>query len=182
MTDASPSIFTNQLLIALPALSDPNFARSVTLLCQHDAGGAMGVMVNRPSEYTLGQLFDQIDSAGDPDHGADDEHCRCDEEHHHPADDRQRHLRQPRLRQLVQPLGGEDEAAGPGEEQPPGLQRREALGLALIRRSGRGSGLRLVLRCLAHVRTSFFCSRRSARSCRVIQACWSTESVLFQLQ
>lgn len=65
MTDASPSIFTNQLLIALPALSDPNFARSVTLLCQHDAEGAMGVMVNRPSEYTLGQLFDQIDIACD---------------------------------------------------------------------------------------------------------------------
>lgn len=65
MTDPGPTLLANQLLIALPALSDPNFARSVTLLCQHDAKGALGVMVNRPSEYTLGQLFDQIDIACD---------------------------------------------------------------------------------------------------------------------
>lgn len=50
----------SQLLVALPALSDPNFARSVTLICQHDADGAMGVTVNRPSEYTLGEVFRQM--------------------------------------------------------------------------------------------------------------------------
>ncbi len=50
----------NQLLIALPALADPNFARSVALICQHDAQGAMGVVVNRASEYTLGQVFSQM--------------------------------------------------------------------------------------------------------------------------
>ena len=49
-----------QLLIALPALSDPNFSRSVTLVCQHDADGAMGVVVNRASEYTLGEVFRQM--------------------------------------------------------------------------------------------------------------------------
>ncbi len=50
----------NQLLVALPALADPNFARTVTLICQHDADGAMGVTVNRPSEYTLGEVFRQM--------------------------------------------------------------------------------------------------------------------------
>lgn len=50
----------NQLLIALPALGDPHFARSVTLICQHDAEGAMGVMVNRASEYTLGEVLQQM--------------------------------------------------------------------------------------------------------------------------
>ncbi|HEY0334473.1 MAG TPA: YqgE/AlgH family protein [Stenotrophomonas sp.] len=49
-----------QLLIALPALSDPNFSRSVALICQHDEDGAMGVMVNRPSEYTLGEVLGQM--------------------------------------------------------------------------------------------------------------------------
>jgi putative transcriptional regulator len=49
-----------QLLVALPALADPNFARTVTLICQHDADGAMGVTVNRPSEYTLGEVFQQM--------------------------------------------------------------------------------------------------------------------------
>jgi putative transcriptional regulator len=57
---ASPTSLANQLLIALPALADPNFARSVALICQHDDDGAMGVVVNRPSEYTLGDVFEQM--------------------------------------------------------------------------------------------------------------------------
>ena len=57
--DAVPTL-ANQLLIALPGLDDPNFSRSVTLVCQHDADGAMGVMVNRASEYTLGEVFQQM--------------------------------------------------------------------------------------------------------------------------
>lgn len=50
----------NQLLIALPALADPNFARAVALICQHDGDGAMGVLLNRPSEYTLGDVLAQM--------------------------------------------------------------------------------------------------------------------------
>jgi putative transcriptional regulator len=57
--DVVPTL-ANQLLIALPGLDDPNFSRSVTLVCQHDAEGAMGVMVNRASEYTLGEVFRQM--------------------------------------------------------------------------------------------------------------------------
>ena len=51
---------TSQLLIALPALDDPNFARSVALICQHDAQGAMGIVVNRASDYTLGEVMEQM--------------------------------------------------------------------------------------------------------------------------
>jgi putative transcriptional regulator len=54
------SFFANHLLIALPALQDPNFSRTVALICQHDADGAMGVVVNRPSEYTFGDLLEQM--------------------------------------------------------------------------------------------------------------------------
>ena len=50
----------NHLLVALPALDDPNFARSVVLLCQHDADGAMGIVVNRASEYRLGEVLSQV--------------------------------------------------------------------------------------------------------------------------
>ena len=65
---AAPTPLANQVLIALPGLEDPNFARSVTLICQHDADGAMGVVVNRGSEYTLGDVFAQMDIAcDDPD-------------------------------------------------------------------------------------------------------------------
>lgn len=55
-----PTPLANQLLVALPALADPNFARTVSLLCQHDAGGAMGVVVNRRSDYSLGEIFAQM--------------------------------------------------------------------------------------------------------------------------
>lgn len=58
--DASSPNLTNQLLIALPALDDPNFARSVALICQHDEAGAMGVVVNRPSDYTVGDVLQQM--------------------------------------------------------------------------------------------------------------------------
>jgi putative transcriptional regulator len=61
-----PTPLANQLLIALPSLADPHFARSVALICQHDAEGAMGLVINRPSEYTLGEVFEQMGiAAGD---------------------------------------------------------------------------------------------------------------------
>ena len=56
----APDTLANQLLIALPALADPHFARSVAIICQHDADGAMGVVINRASEYTLGEVFQQM--------------------------------------------------------------------------------------------------------------------------
>lgn len=57
-SESSP--LSNQLLVALPALHDPHFARSVTLVCQHDGDGAMGVMINRASDYTLGEVLQQM--------------------------------------------------------------------------------------------------------------------------
>jgi putative transcriptional regulator len=50
----------NQLLIAMPGLDDPNFARSVTLLCQHNAEGALGIVVNRRADLTVGELLEQM--------------------------------------------------------------------------------------------------------------------------
>ncbi len=55
-----PEPLTNQLLIALPALAETNFSRSVALICQHDDDGAMGIVVNRRSEYTLGEVLGQM--------------------------------------------------------------------------------------------------------------------------
>ena len=59
--------FANQLLIALPTLADPNFARTVAVICQHDDDGAMGVVVNRVSDYTLGEVLQQMGIASDSD-------------------------------------------------------------------------------------------------------------------
>lgn len=59
--------FGNHLLIALPSLRDQYFERSVTLICQHDADGAMGLMVNRPSDYTVGEVLQQMGVTSDND-------------------------------------------------------------------------------------------------------------------
>ena len=61
------SPLSNHLLVALPSLHDPQFERSVTLVCQHDGDGAMGVVVNRASEYTLGEVLQQMGIASDND-------------------------------------------------------------------------------------------------------------------
>ena len=46
-----------QLLVATPRLVDPNFARSVILLLDHDEDGALGVVINRPSELPLAAVL-----------------------------------------------------------------------------------------------------------------------------
>ncbi len=56
-----PTSLADHLLVALPSLLDATFARSVALICQHDENGAMGVLVNQPSEYTLGEVLAQMD-------------------------------------------------------------------------------------------------------------------------
>ena len=52
---------THHFLIAMPNMADPNFARSLTYICEHNQQGALGVVVNRPTDMTLRTLFEQID-------------------------------------------------------------------------------------------------------------------------
>jgi putative transcriptional regulator len=47
------------LLIAVPQMDDPNFARSVVLLVEHSASGAMGIVFNRPSEVALSEIGEE---------------------------------------------------------------------------------------------------------------------------
>lgn len=56
---------SNQLLIAMPAMRDPNFVRGVTFVCQHNEDGAMGLLVNRLSEYRLGDVLAQMNLSSD---------------------------------------------------------------------------------------------------------------------
>jgi putative transcriptional regulator len=50
----------NQFLIAMPAMDDPNFAQTVTLVCEHSDRGALGIVINRTLPMTLGEVFDQL--------------------------------------------------------------------------------------------------------------------------
>jgi putative transcriptional regulator len=51
----------NQLLIAMPGMDDPNFSSTVTLVCQHNEEGALGIVINRPLTLDLGGLFKQLE-------------------------------------------------------------------------------------------------------------------------
>jgi putative transcriptional regulator len=58
---------TNQFLIAMPGLEDPNFFQSVTYICEHNAEGAMGLVINRPLDMQLGEIFEHINlESADP--------------------------------------------------------------------------------------------------------------------
>jgi putative transcriptional regulator len=55
----------SQLLIAMPSLEDPNFARTVTYLCEHAGDGAMGIVLNRPTELSLVDMLEHMEIDGD---------------------------------------------------------------------------------------------------------------------
>ncbi len=52
---------TQHFLIAMPAMADPHFAKTLTFICEHNEQGALGVVVNRPVDLTLHALLEQID-------------------------------------------------------------------------------------------------------------------------
>lgn len=58
---AQANHLTNQFLIAMPSLDDPNFARSVTYICEHTSQGAMGVVINHPIDMQLGDVLKQLE-------------------------------------------------------------------------------------------------------------------------
>ena len=64
MPEFSTSL-AHHLLVALPSLAEAPFARSVALICQHDENGTMGVLVNQPTDYTIGEVLAQMDITTD---------------------------------------------------------------------------------------------------------------------
>ncbi|MGH8648997.1 MAG: YqgE/AlgH family protein [Burkholderiales bacterium] len=51
---------TQHFLIAMPAMADPHFARSLTFICEHNDQGALGIVINRPIEMNLQTLLEQV--------------------------------------------------------------------------------------------------------------------------
>ncbi|MFX1736195.1 YqgE/AlgH family protein [Paraburkholderia sp. A1RI_3L] len=52
---------TNQFLIAMPNMADPTFSGTVVYLCDHSERGALGLVINRPTDIDLQALFSRID-------------------------------------------------------------------------------------------------------------------------
>jgi putative transcriptional regulator len=51
---------THHFLIAMPAMADPYFSRTLTFICEHNDQGALGLVVNRPIDMTLAALFERL--------------------------------------------------------------------------------------------------------------------------
>lgn len=67
--DLSSDKLTGKVLIAMPGMGDPRFARSVVLVCAHGDEGAMGIVLNKPLPgIDFGDLLGQlgIETAGNP--------------------------------------------------------------------------------------------------------------------
>jgi len=56
----APQYLKHHFLIAMPHMADPNFAQALIYLVEHNDEGAMGLVVNRPSELDLGQVLAQL--------------------------------------------------------------------------------------------------------------------------
>jgi len=52
---------TDHFLIAMPAMADPYFAKTLVYICEHNERGALGIIVNRPIDINLASLFEKID-------------------------------------------------------------------------------------------------------------------------
>ncbi len=56
---------THHFLIAMPSMADPNFSRTLTYICEHNEQGALGLVVNRPIDMTLGALLERLELGHD---------------------------------------------------------------------------------------------------------------------
>ncbi|QJC57727.1 hypothetical protein HC248_03057 [Polaromonas vacuolata] len=59
--DIEPINLTHHFLIAMPGLEDSLFTRSVIYMCEHSGRGALGLVINKPSDISLKKLFDKVE-------------------------------------------------------------------------------------------------------------------------
>ena len=57
----APFSLTNQFLIAMPGMVDENFAGAVVYMCQHTPEGALGLVINKPIDIKLKNLFEKVE-------------------------------------------------------------------------------------------------------------------------
>ena len=59
--ESDPINFTHHFLIAMPGLEDEMFSKSVIYMCEHSERGALGLVINKPSDINLKKLFDKVE-------------------------------------------------------------------------------------------------------------------------
>ena len=61
MASGSRIDLTNQFLIAMPGMADDTFAGTVVYLCEHSERGALGLVINKPIDIKLKNLFEKVE-------------------------------------------------------------------------------------------------------------------------
>src|SRR5208282_4013849 len=59
--DSEAFSLANHFLIAMPGMADPSFSGTVVFLCEHSPRGALGIVINRPTDLTLQTLFERVE-------------------------------------------------------------------------------------------------------------------------
>ena len=59
--DSASINLTHHFLIAMPGLEDSTFAKSVVYLCEHSERGALGLVINKPSDLSMPALFEKVE-------------------------------------------------------------------------------------------------------------------------
>jgi putative transcriptional regulator len=60
-SDSDRIDLTNHFLVAMPGMVDQNFERTVVYLCEHTKDGALGLVINKPTDITLQNLFEKVE-------------------------------------------------------------------------------------------------------------------------
>ena len=58
---STSSFLSGHFLIAMPNLLDPNFNQTVTFICEHNAQGAFGIVINRQTDTSIGEVLSQLE-------------------------------------------------------------------------------------------------------------------------
>ncbi|WOD11127.1 YqgE/AlgH family protein [Pseudomonas sp. NyZ704] len=60
MSQTKPNYLKHHFLIAMPHMADPRFVNSLIYLCDHNEDGAMGLVINQPSDLHLADILEQL--------------------------------------------------------------------------------------------------------------------------
>lgn len=73
-THSTMDSLANQLLIAMPSLDESYFGRTIIYLCEHDDDGAMGLVINKPTELSIAKVLAELNLVDEDDDKLNEQH------------------------------------------------------------------------------------------------------------
>lgn len=73
-THSTMTSLANQILIAMPSLDESYFGRTIIYLCEHDDDGAMGLVINKPTELSIAKVLAELNLVDEEDEKLSEQH------------------------------------------------------------------------------------------------------------